>query len=307
MADRFGPITLQIKPSLRGNRRQLADASECALFCAGAIRMDAMVYPPRAIGFVLAATEHGTMILNRFDYHNSASGTYGVGHVLLSGAIWHPSEVGFLVRLLASRRTHFGDGVVAIDCGANIGVHSLEWARSMTGWGSVISIEAQERIFYALAGNIALNNCFNARAIFAAVSATVGTLRVPTPNYLAPGSFASLELKQAEGNEFIGQKIDYSPDALTDIPAITIDSLNLPRLDLLKVDVERMEMEVLEGAKQTIARCLPVIFVEHAKTGVDVLFAALSALGYRVLRDRTDMVAIHPSDPTLEHVKVNPA
>ena len=50
------------------------------------------------------------------------------------------------------RRPHFGDGVVAVDRGADIGVHTLEWARSMTAWGSVIAIEAQECIFYALAG-----------------------------------------------------------------------------------------------------------------------------------------------------------
>ena len=46
----------------------------------------------------------------------------------------------------------------------------------MTGWGIVIAIEAQERIYYALAGNLALNNCFNARAIHAAVSTAPGRI-----------------------------------------------------------------------------------------------------------------------------------
>ena len=41
------------------------------------------------------------------------------------------------------RRCEGFDGVVAIDCGANIGVHTIEWATSMTGWGSVLSIEAR--------------------------------------------------------------------------------------------------------------------------------------------------------------------
>jgi hypothetical protein len=100
-----------------------------------------MANPPRKIGFVLAATEHGTMIFNRFDYHRTDNGTYGVGHVLLSNAIWQPGEIGSAVCLLAARRAHFGDGVMAIDCGANIGTHTLEWAWSMTGWGSVIAIE----------------------------------------------------------------------------------------------------------------------------------------------------------------------
>ena len=34
------------------------------------------------------------------------------------------------MQLLALRRRHFGDGVIAVDCGANIGVHTVEWARA---------------------------------------------------------------------------------------------------------------------------------------------------------------------------------
>jgi FkbM family methyltransferase len=54
----------------------------------------------------------------------------------------------------------------------------------MHGWGQVIAIEAQERVYYALAGNIAINNCFNARAMLAAVGNQSGVLRIPRPDYL---------------------------------------------------------------------------------------------------------------------------
>jgi FkbM family methyltransferase len=124
-----------------------------------------------------------------------------------------------------------------IDCGANIGVHTVECAIEMTGWGSVLAIEAQERVYYALAGNIALNNCFNARALHAAVAAQDGTMRVPVPDYLSPASFGSLELRP-QTNEFIGQKIDYSPGAMQEIRCLKLDSLALPRVDLVKIDVE---------------------------------------------------------------------
>ena len=263
-----------------------------------------MANPPRKIGFVLAATEHGSMILNRFDYHRTATQTYGVGFQLFANAVYEPFETGHAVRLLASRLAHFGDGVVAIDCGANVGAHTLEWARSMTGWGSVIAIEAQERIFYALAGTIALNNCFNARAIFAAVAATDGTMRVPTPDYLEPGSFGSLELRQSDRNEFIGQTIDYSGEKLTEIRMLAIDSLGLARLDLIKIDVEGMEIEALEGARQIITRCLPIILVEHLKVGREALVAALTQHGYRLYYRGLNALAIHPTDPTLEQASV---
>jgi hypothetical protein len=67
--------------------------------------------------------------------------------------------------------------------------------RHGNGWGSVIAIEAQERIYYALAGNIAINNCFNAIAMHAAVSSEPGVMQIPTPDYFQPSSFGNLELK----------------------------------------------------------------------------------------------------------------
>ena len=119
-------------------------------------------------------------------------------------------DVELALQLLEARRRIHGDGVVAIDGGANIGAHTIEWATAMTGWGSVIAIEAQERIYYALAGNIAINNAFNAIAMHAAISSEPGIMQIPTPDYFIPSSFGSLELKPRVDTEFIGQPIDYS-------------------------------------------------------------------------------------------------
>ena len=80
-----------------------------------------------------------------------------------------------------------------------------------------------------------------------------------------PASFGSLELRQSDANEFIGQAIDYSEQKLATIRMMTIDSLNLSRLDMIKIDVERMELEVLEGAKATLERFRPIIIVEQLK------------------------------------------
>ena len=164
----------------------------------------------RKLAFVLASSKHGTMIVNRFDVHMiNAQAGYGVGHQILETAAFDPLEVKLAIELLLLRRRHYGDGVVAFDCGANIGVHTVEWAVAMTGWGSVLAVEAQERIYYALAGNIAINNCFNAIALNAAVSSQAGAMKIPSPNYTAPASFGSLELRQRANNEFIGQAIKF--------------------------------------------------------------------------------------------------
>jgi FkbM family methyltransferase len=256
----------------------------------------------RKLAFVLASTDHGTMIVNRLDYRVlDANRGIGVGLNLLERGHFDPEEVKLALNLLMTRRRLYGDGVVAIDCGANIGVHSIEWAKSMTGWGSVLSIEAQERIYYALAGNIAINNCFNAVAINAAVSSESGTLTIPTPNYLVPGSFGSLELRQRSSNEFIGQAIDYTQNTAT-VPKLALDQLNLPRVDFIKIDIEGMELEALEGAKETIDRTHPIMLIEKIKTDVADLKQWLATRGYQMLDVEINMLAIHASDRTLAEI-----
>ena len=263
-----------------------------------------MPNPPRKIAFVMAATDHGTMIVNRFDQHVIPQGGYGVGFQLLDTASYDASEVGLMLDVLNLRRQHYGDGVVAVDCGANIGVHTVEWAKRMTGWGVVLAFEAQERIYYALAGNIAINNCFNARAIYAAVTSHPGTMKIPQPNYFAPASFGSLELRRRENTEFIGQAIDYSENKMVDVQTTSIDSFNFPRLDLIKMDVEGMELDALAGSAKCIGRHRPILLVEKAKTDKNKLRAWLESLDYSVFEVGLNFLALHKADKCLAHLKI---
>jgi FkbM family methyltransferase len=252
----------------------------------------------RRMAFVLAASDQGALIVNRMDHATDAAGNlYGVGSQILDRGAYDPAEVDLLLRLLARRRFGWGDGVVALDCGANIGVHTVAWAKAMAGWGEVIAIEAQERIFYALAGNIVLNNCFNARAFHAAVGAVDGGMRVPVPDYQSAGSFGSLELRRGPNTENIGQRIDYSDSAMVEIRCTTIDSFGLRRLDVLKIDVEGMEADVLDGAARTLARLRPTIVAEHIKVGWQALADRLLPLGYTLTRTPMNMIAIPAEAP----------
>lgn len=259
-----------------------------------------MAHSDRPVAFVLASTDHGTLIVNRNDYRmtDAARGAgIGVGHQLFARSHYDPHEVAIVVALLDRRRHHFGNGVVAIDGGANIGVHTIEWARHMHGWGSVVAFEAQELVFHALAGNIAINNCLNARARFAALGETTGQIAVPQPDYTVPGSFGSVELRRREDNEDIGQPLSYT-ERMTTVPLVNIDSLILPRLDFLKLDIEGMEVEALRGARETLARFKPALLVEVIKSDEAELRSLLQGLGYRVERVGMNMIALHESDPT---------
>ena len=237
---------------------------------------------PRTLPFVLAATDHGPLIVSRLDFAQDPYGNlFGVGAQLLGAGAYDPEEVQLAIELLEERRETHGDGVVVVDVGANVGVHAVTWATHLTGWGEVIAIEPQERLFYALAGNLALANAFNARAIWAAVGREKGRLEIPRLDYTRAGSYGSLELKFDERVEFIGQAVSYEAADLDSVLQVAIDDFELPRLDLLKIDVERMELEVLAGATRTLDRCRPVLIVEHIKTTAGALGEALAPHGYR--------------------------
>lgn len=258
----------------------------------------------RPAPFVLVSTNHGTMIVNRNDYKMvTAEKAIGVGIHLLNHSCFDPQEVDFAVALIHSRGLNFGAGAIAVDCGANIGVHTVEWARLMHGWGQVYSFEAQEKIFYALAGNVIINNCLNVTARHAAVGATCGKIRIPEPNYYTPSSFGSFALRASDQTEFIGQEIDYA-NPTKEVDLISIDSLQLPRLDFLKIDVEGMEMEVFEGAARAIEKHRPELLVEVVKSGREPIELWLRQRGYITYSLGLNLLALHGSDPALQRLKI---
>jgi len=87
------------------------------------------------------------------------------------------------------------------------------------------------------------------------------------------------------------------------VPVLAIDALNLPRCDLLMLDVEGYEMEALVGARNTIDQHYPVIVLEligHTKrygaTTADVV-AWLEQRGYKpVRRLERDTVFVYDDD-----------
>lgn len=259
----------------------------------------------RPAAFVLVSTHHGTMIVNRNDFHRvDEKSIYGVGHQLMARSCYDQHDVQLILELLQLRLQHYGPGVTALDCGANIGVHSIEWANLMTDWGQVHAFEAQEKIFYALAGNIVINNCLNVHARHVALGDRAGTLSIPEPNYLQPGSFGSFELRKMPVNENIGQKIDYAA-ATTSIDLITLDSLALERVDLIKIDVEGMEEEVLNGSKVLIGKHKPLMYIEVIKSNQQNLRDFLRNFDYALFPLGMNMLAIHKNDACLANVKTS--
>jgi hypothetical protein len=63
----------------------------------------------RPLPFVLAATNHGSLIVNRNDYRMIDDNRgYGVGFQLLNYGRFDPQEVAFVLALLRRKRRHAG-------------------------------------------------------------------------------------------------------------------------------------------------------------------------------------------------------
>jgi FkbM family methyltransferase len=140
---------------------------------------------------------------------------------------------------------------IALDIGANIGNHSLAMS---TVARQVYSFEPQREVFSILSENIRGNGIDNIEALNLGLSSMDQQLELFIPAADNNGA-ATLrpELKSDEASSELIQ-LRKGDDV--------VNELDLPHLDLIKVDVEGFEVEVLNGLAETIGRFQPVIFME---------------------------------------------
>ncbi len=153
------------------------------------------------------------------------------------GHLWEPHLVDLIQKYTVP-------GTVVLDIGAHIGTHTLILANAVGDNGHVLAFEPQPKIFRELFFNMHLNGIKNVSYFWAGVGSHEGEIELsPFTNgneggtglYGGTGSFVQL---------------------------MTIDSLKLENVSLMKIDVEGQENQVLAGAKETILRCRPVILIE---------------------------------------------
>lgn len=144
-------------------------------------------------------------------------------------------------------------GHVALELGANIGSLTVPMAQLVGPTGKVIAFEPGFDTLRLLRRNVEQNDLGDIVEIIPMAASnkreTLPIVYNPNPNY---PKVALGDNPHTAGNQ---------PDAYID--AITVDSLNLPRLDFAKIDVDGCEQFALEGMRETIARCRPIIFIEN--------------------------------------------
>ncbi|WP_068088202.1 class I SAM-dependent methyltransferase [Polycladidibacter stylochi] len=150
------------------------------------------------------------------------------------------------------------------DIGANIGYYSILFSKLAPN-GKVVAFEPTNTID-KLRNNIAYHKCSNITCL----SEAVGSLCGP---------------QDADIYRIWGQEPEKNTYTFTTVDD-HLDEIALPRLDLLKIDVDSFDFDVLRGARQTLLEYNPYVLVElnHAlsKRGYgpnDVLYW-LQQLGY---------------------------
>ena len=159
-------------------------------------------------------------------------------------------------------------GNTVVDVGAYIGTHSVFFGQKVGPSGWVYSLEPQRNIYNLLCANVAINNLLNVKCINAAASDKKSSARMPILDPNAQQNFGAIGIDRFEEGELVD--------------VVTLDSLQLPSCNLIKIDVEGLQAKVLTGAKSTITRHRPILYVENNTTDHSkVTLVVLKELKYK--------------------------
>src|SRR2546421_599112 len=141
-------------------------------------------------------------------------------------------------------------GGAAVDVGANIGAHSVALAAT---FAHVFAFEPQEVIYRLLVANLA--KWHNVTTYNAAVGKSEGLIDFPVIDYTKAGNFGAVSCNNVPNTA----TVKLQQRRLDGIDALRQEA----QIDLIKVDVEGMELDVLDGAQGLIDKHRPVLYVEN--------------------------------------------
>ena len=160
-------------------------------------------------------------------------------------------------------------GMLVCDLGANIGCHTVFLGKTVGLEGKVYAFEPQRILFQNLCANISLNLLANIHAYNSAVGNHSGSIVAPIINYSEENNFGGYPLTKIGPGE--------------DASLIMLDSLSLPECHFIKIDIEGMEKAALEGARETIRKFKPILYVENDRQkNTAELITFLRSMDYRL-------------------------
>lgn len=161
---------------------------------------------------------------------------------------YEPETVAFL-----QQQTKKGD--YAFDIGANMGYMSQILSRAVGPNGKVFSFEPDPLNFVKLKKHNAMNNSNNVYPFQIALSKETGSLTL---------YHCIVDNSSSHSTIFYDARVS-DTDTIT-VPAQTFDSFvqeqNIPKVDIIKIDVDGGEFNVIQGMKETLLNQKPIVILE---------------------------------------------
>lgn len=167
------------------------------------------------------------------------------------------------------------DTDVVIEAGANIGSESLLLSR-LAARGQVYCFEPNPYVFERLNINVAINELANVHTFDCALGESDKSI---TFNIFPRGySNAGMSSKYMENADT--KKITVAQKTLDAF----IAEQGIKKVDFIKMDIQGAEMDMINGANETISRFRPIIFTEACEPYNDTgkLYARLRGYGYNI-------------------------
>jgi len=230
---------------------------------------------------IILPTEYGNMIVNRNDINQTNT-------LLKTKRAVDHEKISFAIKVCENSPNNS----IALDIGANFGTYSLALAKTLGNKnGKVYSFEAQRIIYYMLCGSVSLNSIENCMVLNTCVGNSNEAIDIPNFDYSQQLNFGSIEFGTSHQSEQLSQQ---RRQAVEKISQIKIDDLHLSNLVYAKVDVEGMELDVLNGAIETIRTNLPIFQIEILKSSVTTITNFMSHFGYKFYQWDGDLICIPP-------------
>ena len=139
---------------------------------------------------------------------------------------------------------HIKEGDWVVDGGAFIGDHTIAYTKAVGKNGKVFAFEPN-----SLPCECLIHNCPDASCYWSGLS--------------DKDDIVNLELNANMGASSV------SENGSLKVLMVTLDSLDLDRLDFLKLDVEGYELKALQGAEETIATHRPKMWIEINRAALE--------------------------------------
>ncbi|MDL2321247.1 FkbM family methyltransferase [Desulfosarcina sp. OttesenSCG-928-B08] len=166
---------------------------------------------------------------------------------LRRGEVWEKFTLQIAELLL-----HNVANPVVIDIGANLGAFSVPIGQLIKPFsGRLYAFEPQRQVFYQLCGNLFANLLSNCYAYNIAIGNEDTEVEIPVLDMAAEQNVGAMSL-----DENIRKQQNWHNSKFSEYEAVlvrTLDTLGLPAPDLIKIDVEGLELEVLEGGRNWLA------------------------------------------------------